>query len=446
MESTLPSDELLARYDVSGPRYTSYPTAPNWDPSFGPEDFAQRLKAAASVPAPLSLYVHLPYCQSLCWYCGCNVVIARTPSGIDDYLAVLQRELELVAHALGPRRTVSQLHYGGGTPTLLNHAQLVRLWSAIIDRFLPLADAEISIEIHPGVTSLDQLRLLRRLGFNRASIGLQDLDPEVQRATHRLQTPEQTRAVLDEARSLGYSGINLDLIYGLPKQTADSWQRTLDQVLAMRPDRVAVYSFAYVPEVLKHQRRLPAEAIPARDSKLALFREAWRRFTSAGYQPIGMDHFALPGDALVRAQSSGRLIRNFQGYTVRRAPDLVGLGASAISDVGGAYAQNLRNLKAYADRIGAGRLATDRGWVMSDDDVRRRAIISDLMCHFHAELGAGGFADELRRLEPLERDGLVKREGGTLSITALGRPFVRNVAMAFDRYLAEGPRRFSRTI
>jgi oxygen-independent coproporphyrinogen-3 oxidase len=452
MEVPNPSEELLGRYNVSGPRYTSYPTAPEWKQDFGPEALSDRLASAGAVDSrePLSLYVHLPFCRSLCWYCGCNVVISKDAGAADRYIDHLVMELDLVAERLGSRRALSQVHWGGGTPTFLNEAQLERLWTALTQRFTPLPDAEVAIEVHPAVTTPGQLSLLRQLGFNRVSMGLQDFDPRVQQATNRIQTPEQTGALLEHARTLGFTGVNFDLIYGLPHQDAERWARTLETVLAMRPDRLAVYSFAYMPDVLKHQKRMPAEAIPASRTKLELFRAAYAAFVEAGYRPIGMDHFAVPEDELARAQAGRRLGRNFQGYTVKAATDVVALGSTGISDVGGAYAQNVRPLPYYYERVAQGRLATERGIALTEDDRRRRAVITQLMCNFWVDLGEDGtryFAPELERLHRFEDDGLVVRTGSQLELTQLGRLFVRNVAMVFDAYLSRAERpRFSRTV
>ncbi|WP_164021779.1 oxygen-independent coproporphyrinogen III oxidase [Pyxidicoccus trucidator] len=447
-----PSEELLSRYNVSGPRYTSYPTAPMWREDFGADALSERLigAGAQSGSEPLSLYVHLPFCRSLCWYCGCNVVISKDAGAADRYLDHLALELDLVAERLGARRSLSQVHWGGGTPTFLSEAQLERLWTELTRRFTPLPDAEVAIEVHPALTTPGQLSLLRQLGFNRVSMGLQDFDPQVQRTTNRLQTPEQTRALLEHARALGFSGVNFDLIYGLPHQNAESWARTLETVLSMRPDRLAVYSFAYMPEVLKHQRRMPADALPGARAKLDLFRSAYASFVGAGYRPIGMDHFAVPEDELARAQAERRLGRNFQGYTVKAASDVVALGSTGISDVGGAYAQNVRPLPHYYARVAEGRLATERGLALTDDDRRRRAVITQLMCNFWTDLGDEGsryFAPELERLRTFEDDGLVVRTGSQLELTPLGRLFVRNVAMVFDAQLSRAERpRFSRTV
>ncbi len=452
MEMPTPSEELMRRYNVAGPRYTSYPTAPEWRPDFGTEEYADRLDAAGAVGAdePLSLYVHLPFCRSLCWYCGCNVVISKDRSAADAYIDHVLRELEQVVGRLGPRRNLSQVHWGGGTPTFLTERQMERLWSGLTRHLSPLPDAEVAIEVHPATTTPEQLSLLRQLGFNRVSMGLQDFDPKVQEVTNRRQPFEQTRALLEHARNLGFSGVNFDLIYGLPYQNPEGWARTLEQVLSLRPDRLAVYSFAFIPDVLKHQKRMPAEALPDAQTKMGLFRSAWEAFVGAGYRPIGMDHFAVPEDELSRAQERRSLGRNFQGYTVKAASDVVALGATGISDVGGAYAQNVRALPYYYERVREGRFATERGIRLTEDDRRRRALITQLMCNFWVDLGEQGtrdFAEELERLAPLEDDGLVRREGTQLEVTPLGRLFVRNVAMVFDAYLRRSERpRFSRTV
>jgi oxygen-independent coproporphyrinogen-3 oxidase len=442
----------MRRYDVAGPRYTSYPTAPEWKHDFGPADLGERLEVAGAADrsAPLSLYVHLPFCRSLCWYCGCNVVISKEKAAADRYLDHLALEMDLAVERLGARRAVSQIHWGGGTPTFLTEAQLERLWTELTRRFQVTADAEVAIEVHPALTTPGQLTLLRQLGFNRVSMGLQDFDPAVQQATNRIQTFEQTRALLEHARALGFSGVNFDLIYGLPHQNAESWARTLAQVLELRPDRLAVYSFAFMPQVLKHQKRMPADAIPTGRTKLDLFRAAYGAFVGAGYQPIGMDHFAVPEDELALAQRKRTLGRNFQGYTVKWAADVVALGSTGISDVGGAYAQNVRALPYYYEKVRAGQFATERGFRLSEDDKRRRAVISQLMCNFWVDLGEEGrsyFAPELERLRAFEDDGLVVRTDTQLELTPLGRLFVRNVAMVFDAYLARAAQpRFSRTV
>jgi oxygen-independent coproporphyrinogen III oxidase len=443
-------DALLRRLDVPVPRYTSYPTAPVWSDSIGPGEFRAALsRAAARTDAPLSLYFHIPFCRERCSFCGCNVVIARSTATADRYLASLMREMDTVADLLGERRSVTQIHWGGGTPTFLEERQIETLWTAITRRFRVLPEAEVAVEIDPKVTSRSQLALLRSLGFNRLSMGVQDLDPRVQDAISRIQTPEETRDMLDTARALGFRGINFDLIYGLPRQTPLSWSTTISQVLEMGPDRAAVYAFAHVPDVRPNQKRLPVAELPRALDKLALFRIAWEAFTRAGYRPIGMDHFARESDELAEAQSRRVLTRNFQGYSVRAAGDVIAFGASGISDVGGLYAQNTHGLPRYESAVNGGALATERGVQLTADDLRRRQIITQLMCNFHVDLGASAqveFASELKRLRELAAEGLVAVNGNEVEVTPLGRIFVRNVASIFDAYLTNQARPFSRAV
>lgn len=443
---------LIARYDVAGPRYTSYPTVPAWTTEFGPEAYAQTLREAGEhePTEPLSLYTHIPFCQAMCLYCGCNVIISRNRERAEPYLAALDTEMELVSGLLGERRRVSQLHWGGGTPTFLDEDQLRRLWSSITRRFELTPDAEVSVETNPATTSLEQLALLRELGFNRLSIGVQDLDPQVQAAVNRVQPLERIREFIEYARGLGFQSVNFDLIYGLPHQTPRSWARTLDEVLAMRPDRAAVYGLAYVPELRPHQRKMPEQAIPRGREKLDLFRQATRAFVSAGYETIGMDHFAAPGDELAVARREGRLWRNFQGYTVQSATETVAFGVTAIGDIGGGYAQNVRSLARYYEHLGAGRLATERGCRLDAEDRERRRMITQLMCNLELDLGPDAesrFAYELEALGPAVADGLAEVEGSVVRVTPLGRFFLRNVAMPFDTYLRDGAGgHFSRTV
>lgn len=440
------SPELLERLTATGPRYTSYPTAPEWTAAFGPADYAEALARAAHDPAPLSLYVHVPFCREMCAYCGCHVVVTRSAARMDRYLDAIATELALVGRHLGSRRRLSRIHVGGGTPTSLDERQLWRLWDAVTRVFSPTEDAEIAVEIDPVVTRPAQLATLRTFGFRRVSMGVQDFDPEVQRAVNRVQTVEETEALVRCARELGYVSVNLDLIYGLPFQTPASWERTLERVLALGPDRIAVFSFAYVPSVKPHQRRLPVHGLPSPAAKLELFRRAHRAFTSAGYRWIGMDHFARPDDELALAEARGTLWRDFQGYTARGDLETVAIGVSGIGLAGGAYAQNVKSLRHHAEAVAAGRLPVERGHRMSEDDVVRRRVITELMCNFRVDLGPEGarrFANEIERLRPLEQDGLVALEGDRVRVTALGRPFVRHVAMAFDAYLHR-PRRGER--
>ena len=442
------SEETLRRYDVPAPRYTSYPTVPAWTDRVGPAAFGAALHRASQTPAaPLSTYVHIPFCRERCTFCGCNVVVTRSRGKADRYLETLTREMDTVAGHLGERRSLSQIHWGGGTPTFLDERQIETLWTAITDRFRVLPNAEVAIEIDPVVTSRSQLEVLRQLGFNRISVGVQDLDPVVQKSIDRVQSVEETRAALDHARALGFKGINFDLIYGLPHQTPKTWQRTLEQVLEMRPDRLAVYSFAFVPEVRPNQKRLAVAGIPRAFEKLELFRLAWEALTGAGYQQIGMDHFAVPEDELAQAQSRRALGRNFQGYTVQAATEVVAFGASAISDIGGIYAQSPHGLPRYEEAVDRGELAVERGIQLTADDLQRRSIISQLMCNFWVDLGGvPGFERELSRLAGPEMEGLVQVRGREIEVTPLGRIFVRNVATVFDAYLERQEQSFSRTV
>jgi oxygen-independent coproporphyrinogen-3 oxidase len=444
------SAELLRRLDVAVPRYTSYPTVPAWSETFGPADHARALAAAGTrAEAPLSLYVHIPFCQELCNYCGCNVVITRDQRRVERYLDALALEARLVAEQLGARRTVSRVHFGGGTPTFLEERQLAALWRALTASFRVADGAELAVEINPVVTRASQLELLGSLGFNRLSIGVQDFDPAVQAAIARVQTVDETRAMMELARRIGFGSINLDLIYGLPRQTVASFRRTVQQVAALGPDRVAVFSFAYVPSLRPHQKRLPVAEIPTGMAKLELFQTAREELCGAGYRAIGMDHFARPDDELAMAAERGLVGRDFQGYTVSRAPDTVALGATAISQLGRAYAQNEKSLGVYEAHIAAGRLATERGIWISEDDWERGAIIESLMCNFQADLGLDGplrYADELARLRQPETDGLVRIDGRHITVTPLGRLFVRNVAMVFDAHLLTGQLRASRAV
>jgi oxygen-independent coproporphyrinogen-3 oxidase len=429
---------LVRRYEGAGPRYTSYPPANRWSEDVDADLHARALQAAGvrAPDAPLSLYVHLPFCRSLCFYCGCNVVVASRVEAADPYLDDLEQEIALVAAHLGPRRRVSQLHWGGGTPTFLDEPRLERLFRALERHFVIEPGAEVAIEIDPRVTRPAQLALLRRLGFNRLSLGVQDFAQDVQRAIGRRQSRERTAAVAHQARAFGYAGMNFDLVYGLPHQTADTWAETLDTAIALGPDRFAIYSFAYVPALRPAQRRLPLAEMATGPAKLALLLQAHERLEAAGYVAIGMDHFARASDELAVAQRRGDLHRNFQGYTVKSAEDVVAFGATAISDLGGGlYAQNHRELARYHAAIASGRLATVRGAALTDDDRRRRAVIAALMCNLQVALDAEAqayFAPELEALAPLERDGLVRVSGGVVSVTPVGRFFVRNVAMAFD--------------
>jgi oxygen-independent coproporphyrinogen-3 oxidase len=453
--------DLIERYDRPGPRYTSYPTAVEFHAGFGAAEYGARLAEAARVNAPLSLYLHVPFCESRCAYCGCAVIATRKRDVAATYLDYLERELEMLAAALGTRRRVVQYHWGGGTPTYLSPAQIARLDGAVRRLFEIAPDAEQAIEIDPRVTTQEQITLLRRLGFNRLSFGIQDFDPRVQDAIQRRQSEEVTRDLYWTARAAGFASINFDLIYGLPRQTVESFQRTLASVVDLLPDRIAVYSYAHVPWIRPNQKTIDATELPDAPTKRRLLGAAIETFTGAGYVSIGMDHFALPDDELAVAARERRLHRNFMGYTVRPAPDSIAAGVSAISDVAGAFAQNFKSLARYYEALDAGRFPVERGYALSADDTIRRFVIAELMCNFHLDGAAlrqrfgvepgEYFASELDVLlapDGLATDGLVQVDADSLTVTPLGRLFVRNVCMVFDTYLAAhaGRPTFSRTV
>jgi oxygen-independent coproporphyrinogen-3 oxidase len=452
-------EELLPRYEQAGPRYTSYPTAPVWSDGFGPADL-ERALGTRDPEAPLSVYVHVPFCRSLCHFCACNRVITRDPELPARFLESVDAELENVARLISGRPRVGQLHWGGGTPTHLLPDQIRRLHDAVAGRFEFEDGAEKSIEVDPRVTTPEQVEVLRACGFQRMSLGVQDLDPRVQQAIHRIQPREMTEALVARARDAGFESVGFDLIYGLPFQTEESFARTLEAVLEIAPDRIALYSYAHVTWVAKQQRGFERKELPEARVKLRIMTSAIRHFLAAGYVHVGMDHFARPGDELSVALGEGTLRRNFMGYTTRAGVDLLGFGPSAISELQSAYAQSHRDLEAWQGAVGDGNLATLRGHWLSDDDQERRWVISRIMCHgevrgadYQRTFGdpfSSRFAAELERLGPLVADGLVERRGEEdLRVTPTGRLLVRNVAMVFDAYLPaqQGDRPlFSRTV
>ncbi len=437
------SDEILEKYNRPGPRYTSYPTAPVWKDDFGPDDL-EKYYARAEEKTPLSLYMHLPFCESLCLFCACNVSIQKDKSVTIPYLAALKKEIEHVSGRVSKKRSVSQFHWGGGTPTYLSPAQMEDLFGHTRELFSFAPDAEIGIEADPRVTNVAHLETLRRLGFNRLSMGIQDFQPKVQQTIHRVQPYEMTRDLIVAARELAFESLNVDLIYGLPYQTAESFQDTIEQVLTLVPDRVAMFSYAHVPWLKKQQGSFQSH-LPEGKEKFRIFRAGLEKFLGAGYIYIGMDHFARPGDELATAQQSRTLHRNFQGYTTKAGADLYGMGVSAISSIGAAYAQNRREVPAYQDSVAERGIATMRGYRLSPDDVIRRSVIGRLLCHtvipkyeIEREFSVSFdeyFAAELDRLEEPRAEGLVELAPGEISLTPLGRIFIRNVAMVFDRYL-----------
>jgi oxygen-independent coproporphyrinogen-3 oxidase len=438
------SEEFLARYNRPGPRYTSYPTAPVWNDAFGPADLEAVHADAEREQTPVSLYMHLPFCESLCLFCACNVIIQKDKSVAAPYLEVLKREVEHVARNVSRERPVVQFHWGGGTPTYLTPEQLADLFEFARQHFHFSPDAEIGIEIDPRVTTRQHLETLRGLGFNRLSMGIQDFHPEVQAAINRIQPFELTRDLLVAARDLKFESINVDLIYGLPYQSPERFSRTVDQILELQPDRIALFSYAHVPW-LKKQQGAFATHLPEGMQKFEIFRTGLMKFIEAGYLYIGMDHFAKPGDELAVSQQQRTLHRNFQGYTTKAGADLYGMGVTAISGFHNAYAQNHRDLPSWKKAVEDCGIATMRGYRLSEEDLLRRAVINRLLCHtviFKEEIGRefgvdfdSHFAGELAQLEAPREDGLVLVDDKEIRATWLGRIFIRNLAMLFDPYL-----------
>ena len=443
----MPTLHSPAFADLPGPRYTSYPTADRFVEAFGSDDYAQALQQRkhSARALPLSLYVHLPFCASLCYFCACNKIVTRHPERADEYLDYLAREVELQVAQLGRGATVSQLHLGGGTPTFLDDAALGRLMAMLRNNFTLAPDGEYAIEIDPRTIDAERLANIAALGFNRLSFGVQDFDPAVQRAVHRIQPAEQVFDLVAAARQVGFASINVDLIHGLPLQTADSFDRTLAQICTLRPDRIALYAYAHMPERFRPQRRIDANDLPEATTKIRMLSRSIATLKAEGYVYIGMDHFALPGDALAVAKRQGRLHRNFQGYSTQPEGDLLALGLSAIGRIGATYSQNAKTLEEYYDLIGQRRLPVVRGLALSRDDVLRRAVIMALMCQGqvnYESIALGHlidfqsyFSKELEALAPLVVQGFVTVGPHDIEVTPTGWFFVRAVAMVFDRYL-----------
>lgn len=451
--------ELVEKYDRVGPRYTSYPTAPAWKEDFDGEAWGIALQRAdANADAPLGMYIHIPFCIHRCLFCACNVIIGKRADIVEQYLTRLRSEIQRTAERLPNRRRISGLHWGGGTPTHLSVEQIQRVMAMITEHFEILPDAEVSIEVHPPVTTREQLQAIYDLGFRRLSLGVQDLDWEVQQLIDRNQTVEQTEHILNTARDLGFESVNFDLIYGLPGQSAKTWDFTLDEVLRMRPDRLAIYSYAHVPWLHPHQERMPAAELPGPELKLHMIRRCKQRLAGdGGYVEIGFDHFAVPEDSMAQAVKEHRLYRNFMGYTVKPGEDYVGFGVSSISEVGGCFMQNHAKLNRWNQAIDENSCTVHRGLQLSDDDLVRKLIIERLMCNLwlnldevEAMLGQPftvAFADAWAALAEMENDGLVVRNERHLEVTQLGRTFLRNICMLFDAYLPEQEgQRFSRTV
>jgi len=448
---------LVRKYDGFGPRYTSYPTADRFHEQFTAANYVDAL-ASRDVSAPLSLYVHVPFCNTVCYYCACNKVITKNHDHSAKYIRYVEKEIGIVGGLVEGSPPVIQLHWGGGTPTFLSHDEMGALMGALRRQLRFAPDAEVSIEVDPRKVDAATIRYLAELGFNRISVGIQDFDPAVQKAVNRIQSEAETRAVIDAARANGFVSVNVDLIYGLPLQTVAGFSATLDKVIAASPDRIALYSYAHVPHMSKTQKQIEITQLPSPDTKLAILALAIEKLGAAGYGYIGMDHFAKPGDELAVAQRERKLHRNFQGYSTRPDCDLIAFGISAIGKVGASYAQNVKTLDGYYARLDADVLPVLRGVDLKEDDLLRRDTIQKLMCNFELDFAAlseahgvpfaGMFAPELTALAPMVEDGLVELSDDRLRVTPRGRLLVRTVAMIFDRYLRESQQkqRYSRVI
>ncbi len=441
------NDALIKRYDLAGPRYTSYPTAPQFTDQYTLDDWKAAAQRSHTSNRPLSLYYHIPFCDTVCYYCGCNKVITANRSRAVPYLAALKQEVALQALHVNSNRPVKQIHLGGGTPTYLDDAQLLELMQCVREHFNVLPDEvlECGIEVHPQTVTPERLLALRNMGFNRISIGVQDFDPEVQKAVNRFNSAKEVDDLVKACRTYGFKSVSLDLIYGLPRQTEQSFEATLNTVIEMRPDRLSLFNYAHMPQLFKVQRQINAQELPEPQTKLRMFEASINALLSAGYQYIGMDHFALPSDELYRAQCSGKLHRNFQGYTTGGDCDLLGFGVSSIHSLGGSYAQNAKDIEAYTDAINRGQLAIARGYTLTQDDALRQAVINALACHFSLSIPEFEatwdicFKDYFQSAYPLlgqmADDGLIQLTESAITITAPGRLLVRRVCMLFDRYL-----------
>ncbi len=460
MKQTIIFDpELIKRYDKSGPRYTSYPTAVQFHDGFGETQYRAWAERSNASQGPLSLYFHIPFCDTVCYYCGCNKVVTKDRSRAAPYLERLHRELELQSALFDRNRIVDQLHWGGGTPTFISHDEMRALMAKTRECFRLHEDdtGEYSIEIDPREVKVDTIALLRELGFNRMSLGVQDFEARVQQAVNRIQSEAQTMAALESARREGFKSVSIDLIYGLPFQSVESFGRTLDRLLEIAPDRVSVFNYAHLPELFKPQRRINADDLPAPQEKLDILQLTIEKLTGAGYVYIGMDHFAKPDDELAVAQRSGTLYRNFQGYSTHAECDLIGLGSTSIGMVGNSYSQNEKELETYYARIDAGEIPVFRGVELDSDDLLRRAVITDLICHFELEKSKvercfnicfdDYFAQELKDLEVMQTDGLLELRPEAIEVQPAGKLLIRNICMIFDKYLrARANQRFSKVI
>ncbi|WP_415895914.1 oxygen-independent coproporphyrinogen III oxidase [Neptuniibacter sp. PT34_22] len=452
--------DLIKRYDLSGPRYTSYPTAVQFDPELSPSDLVATGQNSADINDPLSLYVHIPFCAHVCYYCACNKVITRNRKKAQPYLDTLYKEMAQLSKWYSNDRKVTQLHWGGGTPTFISHEQMVELMGEMRKNFNLLEDdsGDYSIEIDPREASLETIKVLREIGFNRISLGLQDIDPKVQEAVNRVQSVEQTAAILEEARRLGFRSLNLDLIYGLPYQTFEGFNATLDTVIEMNPDRLSVFNYAHLPDRFRPQRHIQEETLPSPETKLAILESTINKLLDAGYVYIGMDHFAKPDDELAIAQRTGKLHRNFQGYTTHSECDLVAMGVSSISQIGSVYYQNEHDMPYYSAAVDSNDHAIKRGVSLTQDDIIRRHVITQLICHFELDKTAveskfdiafdDYFASSIAELEAFTKDGLISMNDKEIVVSPAGRLLIRRICMAFDAYIPkdQSSQRFSKII
>jgi oxygen-independent coproporphyrinogen III oxidase len=450
--------DLIHRYDKAGPRYTSYPTALELHEGFTEENYRQQIEQSNTTAGPLSLYFHLPFCDTVCFYCACNKIITKNRRHAEPYLENLYQEIAMQASLFDQNRQVNQLHWGGGTPTFLNEQQRAKLFAVTRQHFNLRDDdlGEYSIEVDPRETDQRTIAQLRELGFNRISLGLQDFDADVQIAVNRIQSEEETFAVLSAARAEGFRSTSIDLIYGLPLQSVDSFSRTLDKILAVSPDRFSVFNYAHLPKLFKTQRQIKDADLPSAEVKLDILQMVIQRLLDEGYVYIGMDHFAKPDDELAVAQRKNQLYRNFQGYSTHSDCDLVGLGITSIGRVGDAYIQNVKDLQSYADLIKQDKLPLFRGFMLNADDKLRRAVISQLICHFQLQFTqieqqfnvdfSDYFSDELQALILMAEDGLLVLSEQGIDIQPAGRLLIRNICMVFDRYLAKKKQQFSKVI
>ena len=452
--------DLIKKHDKAGPRYTSYPTAPMFHDGIGSKAYAETLKRVANDEAPLSLYIHIPFCNTVCYYCGCNKIVTKKYDRAQPYLDLLFQEIDKVASLVGNTRPVTQLHFGGGTPTFLNDEQIRALMGKLRDSFQFVDDskAEYSIEMDPRECTPETVKTLRDVGFNRMSMGVQDFDPIVQKAVNRIQSKEVTLNVLNDARREGFKSMNIDLMYGLPHQTVETFDATLDQIIEFSPDRIALFNYAHLPEMFMPQRRIDESAMPSPQTKLNILEHSINKLINAGYVFIGMDHFAKPDDELTIAQQEGKLYRNFQGYSTQADCDLIGLGLTSIGYVGGSFFQNQKEMDDYDAAIQAEGLAVFRGYTLSEEDHLRRAVIMRLMCDFKIEFSDfeqkfgihfnEHFADSLADLKEMQDDGLLTLSDSSLTVLPVGRLMIRNVAMVFDEHLRNKQQKasFSKTL